>query len=244
MERDASLALLLLDNPRQRNALSLDMLSQLKTWLVQLACDEEIGAVVVGSAVQGVFASGGDINELRALAGSRGGLEFAKSVQAVFQLIEEFPRPVLAAINGYCLGAGAELAAAADIRIAADTAQLAFPQVGLGILPGLGGGQRLVRLTRPGTTKRLVFTGERISAQDAWSLGFVEFLVPASQLWDTAKELAGRLASKPRQNLILAKRAVNYSAQANLVAGCAYEASLFGLACALPEYILRTSDMA
>lgn len=235
LKRDGNLALLFLNNPRQRNALGQDMLSQLRTWLTQLARDEEIHALVIGSAIEGVFASGGDINELRALAGSRGGLQFAESVQAVFTLIEEFPTPVLVAINGYCLGAGAELAMAADIRIAADTALLSFPQAGLGIVPGLGGGQRLVRLSRPGTAKRLVFTGERIPAQEAWHLGLVEFLAPAAELWDVAKGLAQRLASKPRKAQGLAKRALNHSAQADLVCGCAYEALLFGLACPMPE---------
>jgi len=235
LERDGNLALLLLNNPRQRNALSQDMLSQLKTWLRQLAGEEEIHALVIGSAVEGVFASGGNINELRALAGSREGLQFAESVQAVFGLIEDFPAPVLVAINGYCLGAGAELAVAADIRIAADTAVLSFPQVGLGIVPGLGGGQRLVRLCRPGTAKRLALTGERISALEAWHLGLIEFVAPAAELWDVTKELARRLASQPQKAQRLAKKALNHAAQATLASGCAYEALLFGLACPMPE---------
>lgn len=231
-ERDENVALLLIHNPQLRNALSKEILSQLRTALLELSQDEEIGAVIIGSAIEGVFASGGNIRELRTLAGSTGGLHFAESVQAVFKMVEDFPRPVVAVINGYCLGAGAELAMAADIRIAADTALLSSPQVGLGITPGLGGGQRLIRLCGPGHAKRLILTGDLVTAQDALRLGLVELVVPASELWDVAKRIAKKLANKPRVVVTLAKKAVNFSSQADLGSGCALEAAQFGLACA------------
>jgi enoyl-CoA hydratase len=231
MERDGGLALLLVHNPRLRNALSEGIVSQLSSALIELSQDDQVGTVIISSAVEGVFASGGNIKELHALAGSSGGLHFAESMQAVFKMIENFSRPVLAVINGYCLGAGAELAMAADIRIAADSAIFASPQVGLGIIPGLGGGQRMIRLCRTGHAKRLILTGERINAAEALGLGLVECVVPASELWDTAKAIARKLENKPRSALALAKRALNYSSQANLMAGCAYEASQFGFSC-------------
>lgn len=230
-EREENLALLLIHNPRLRNALSKELLSQLRTNLLELRQDDGVGALIIGSAIEGFFASGGNIRELQALAGSTGGLDFADSAQRVFKMVEDFPRPVLAVINGYCLGAGAELAMAADIRIAADIALLSSPQVGLGITPGLGGGQRLIRLCGPGGAKRLILTGDLVTAQDALRLRLVEFVVPASELWDVAKAMAKRLASKPTSALALAKEAVNFSSQANLESGCAYEAARFGLAC-------------
>jgi enoyl-CoA hydratase len=230
-EREENLALLLIHNPRLRNALSKELLSQLRTALLELSQDDGVGALIIGSAIEGIFASGGNIRELQALAGSTGGLHFAELAQRVFKMVEDFPRPVLAVINGYCLGAGAELAMAADIRVAADIALLSSPQVGLGITPGLGGGQRLIRLCGPGCAKRLILTGDLVTAQDALRLGLVEFVVPASELWDAAKAMANRLASKPRYAVTLAKEAVNLSSQANLESGCACEAARFGLAC-------------
>jgi len=230
-ERDGNLALLRIYNPRLRNALSQEVLSEVRTALLELGQDEGIGALIIGSAIEGVFASGGNIRELRAISGPTAGLRFAETAQAVFKLIEDFPRPVVIAINGYALGAAAELAVAADIRVAADTASLSFPQVGLGITPGLGGGQRLIQLVGPGHAKRMILTGDLISAQEALRLGLVELVVPLSDLWSVAERMARRLANKPRAAMILAKRALNLYSQANLESGCAYEATQFGLAC-------------
>lgn len=232
-ERDGDLVLLLIHNPRLRNALSEEIVSQLSDVLLKLSQDDTVGALIISSAVEGIFVSGGNIRELHALAGSTGGLHFAQSMQAVFKMVEDFPRPVLAVITGYCLGAGTELAMAADIRIAADTAVFASPQVRLGITPGLGGGQRTIRLCGTAHAKRLILTGEQITAGEALRLGLVERVVPASELWAAAKDTARRLSSKPRPALTMAKRALNYSSQANLVAGCAYEASQFGFACSV-----------
>ena len=243
-ERDGNLVLLLIHNPRLRNALSAEILTQLRAALLELRQDEEVGAVIIGSAVEGIFASGGNIRELHALSGSTDGLHFAELAQAAFKTVESFPRPVLAVINGYCLGAGAELAKAADIRIAADTAIFSSPQVGLGITPGLGGGQRLIRLCGTGHAKRLILTGERIGARDAWHLGLVEWIVPASELWDLAKAMARKLANKPRTALTLAKKALNYSSQANLKVGCAYEAAQFGQTCSTALWRDFRPDMA
>lgn len=226
------LALLLINSPRRRNALSVPILASLKSALSQAALDDHVGAVVIGSALEGVFASGGDIRELRALDGSTGGLCFAETAQAVFCTIETLPKPVVAAIDGYCLGAGAELAMAADIRVASDRAVLASPQVGLGITPGLGGGQRLLRLCGTGCARRLILTAERVDAREALRLGLVEFVVSSALLWETSKAVALHLARKPRTAMTLAKRMVNFASQAGLAEGCAYEANQFGLACA------------
>jgi len=232
VQHEGDLALLLMNSPRRRNALSAPILASLQSALSQAALDDRVGAVIIGSALEGVFASGGDIRELQALEGSTGGLCFAETAQAVFRTIETLPKPVVAAIDGYCLGAGAELAMAADIRVASDRAVLASPQVGLGITPGLGGGQRLLRLCGTGCARRLILTAQRVEGQEALRLGLVEFVVSSALLWETAKAVALRMARKPRTAMRLAKRMVNFSSQAGLAEGCAYEANQFGLACA------------
>jgi enoyl-CoA hydratase len=243
VQREDDLALVLINNPRRRNALSTPVLASLQSVLSQAAVDDNIGAVVVGSALEGVFASGGDIRELQALGGSTDGLRFAQNAQAVFHTVETLPKPVIAAIDGYCLGAGTELVLAADIRIASDRTVLASPQVGLGITPGLGGGQRLLRLCGRACARRLILTAERIDAREALRLGLVEFVVPSAQLWETAKAVAVRLARQPRTAITLAKRMINFASQAGLREGCAYEASLFGLACAVGHLQSWTLDL-
>lgn len=235
-KREGNIALLLIHEPQLRNALSREVVSDLRAALLKLSQDKDVAVLIIGSALEDVFVSGGNIRELRALDGSTEGLCFARCMQALFKSVEDFPRPVLAVINGYCLGAGAELAMAADLRMAADTAVLSSPQVGLGIIPGLGGGQRMIRLCGVGHARRHILTGERISAMEALRFGLVEWVVPASQLWDTAMAMARKLANKPRSAMSLAREALNLSSQARLEAGCAFEASRFGLA--MPDALL------
>lgn len=228
-KREGDIAQLLIHNPQLRNALSQEVVSDLTSALLALIEDQSVGVVIIGSALEGIFVSGGNIRELHALDGSTEGLGFAMRLQALLKSVDAFPRPVLAVINGYCLGAGTELAIAADLRIAADTAVFSLPQVGLGIIPGLGGGQRMIRLCGVGHAKRHILTGERVSAAEASRLGLVEWVVPASQLWDAAMALARKLASKPRSAMSLAREALSFSSQARLEAGCAFEATQFGL---------------
>jgi enoyl-CoA hydratase len=232
VKREGNITLLLVHEPQLRNALSREVVSDLRAALLQLSQDKDVAVLIIGSALADVFVSGGNIRELRTLDGSTEGLGFATCMQVLFKSVEDFPRPVLAVINGYCLGAGAELAMAADLRIAADTAVLSSPQVGLGIIPGLGGGQRMIRLCGVGHARRQILTGERISAAEAFGLGLVEWVVPASQLWDAAMAMATKLANKPRLAVGLAREALNISSQARLEAGCAFEADQFGLAMA------------
>ncbi len=228
-KREGDIALLLIQNPRLRNALSQEVVSDLRSALLTLSEDKDVGVLIIGSALEGIFVSGGNIRELHALDGSTDGLGFAVRMQALLKSLDDFPRPVLAVINGHCLGAGTELAMAADLRIAADTSTFSLPQVGLGIIPGLGGGQRMIRLCGVGHAKRHILTGERISAAEACALGLVERVVPGSQLWDTAMALARKLASKPRLAVSLARQALGFSSQASLEVGCAFEACQFGL---------------
>ncbi len=130
-------------------------------------------------------------------------------------------------------GADAELASACDLGIAADTAHIAFPHVRLGITPGLGGGQRLVRLVGRAHAKRIILSGEPLTATEAWQIGWVDRLAPQEQLWKVTEALARDLASKPRCAMQLAKDTLNSSSQASLATGCSQEALRFGLACSM-----------
>jgi enoyl-CoA hydratase len=233
VERDGGIGSLRINNPRLRNALSRPVLDELKQALEGLARDSTMRVLIIGSALDGIFVSGGNINELAGLEGTQSGLQFALDVQAVFDLVEQFPWPVIAAINGRALGAGAELASACDLRIAADTVHIAFPHVRLGITPGLGGGQRLVRLVGRAHAKRIILSGEPLTATEAWQIGWVDRLAPQEQLWKVTEELARDLACKPRCAMQLAKKALNSSSQAGFAAGCAQEALRFGLACSM-----------
>ena len=230
--QDGPVLTVLIHAPELRNALSRAIVTQLQDALAEASENDGIGAIIIGSALEKVFASGGNIRELHDLHGSKEGLLFAAAMQEAFQLLADCPVPTITAINGYCLGAGLEMALAADIRIAASNAILASPQVGLGITPGLGGGQRLARLCRCAHAKRLILTGDHIDAAEALRIGLVDQVVPVAQLWASAMETAQKLATKPRSAIAYAKRALQEADHSSLEAGSALEAVLFGLACA------------
>jgi enoyl-CoA hydratase len=231
-KQDGPVLTVLIRHPELRNALSRTIVTQLQRVLLEVAENDSIAAIIIGSALEKVFASGGNIRELHDLHGATEGLSFAVAIQQAFQLIADCPIPVIVAINGYCLGAGLEMALAADIRIAADNAIFASPQVALGITPGLGGGQRLARLCRRAHARRLILTGDRIDAAEALRIGLVEQVVPVARLWAAAMEIAQTLATKPRSAIAYAKRALREADHSCLEAGTALEAVLFGLACA------------
>jgi enoyl-CoA hydratase len=155
--------------------------------------------------------------------------------QEVFSRLERLACPVIIAINGYALGAGLELALCGDIRLAADTAQLGQPEINLGVFPGYGGTQRLARVIGRDRAKYLIFTGERIGAEEAYRLGLVERVVPAEELIETAVALARSLASRAPAALALAKAAINEGAELPLDEALSHEAELFGAACATDD---------
>lgn len=218
-----------INRPKVLNALNTDTLRELDTALAQVAEDAEVGAVVLTGAGDRSFVAGADISQFQGLQSAGEATQYALQGQAVLNRIESLPQPVIAAINGYALGGGCELAMACDIRLAADTARFGQPEINLGILPGFGGTQRLPRLVGRSGAKLLCLTGEPIAAADALRIGLVDRVVPAADLLDEARTLAQKLCSKAPTALALIKQAVNVGLAGSLAEGLAYEAALFGL---------------
>ncbi|MBA3944113.1 MAG: enoyl-CoA hydratase/isomerase family protein [Herpetosiphonaceae bacterium] len=224
----AGVSTITLNRPKQLNALDAATISELSTALTGISSDTGVRAIILTGSGERAFAAGADIGELRELQSATAAREMALRSQGLGRLMSELHQPIIAAINGYALGGGLELALACDIRIAADTAQLGLPEVTLGILPGWGGTQRLARLIGPGMAKLMMMTGERIKANEALRLGLVERVVPAAELAQAAQQLAQQIAALPPLSIAAIKQAVNQGLNMSLDQGNAFEAGLFG----------------
>lgn len=227
LERDGGIATITLNRPKQLNALSQAVISELSRAFDELGADTNIRAVVLTGAGDRAFAAGADIGELAQLQSSTQGRLLATRSHALGRKMADMAQPIVAAINGFALGGGLELALACDIRIASDTAQLGLPEVTLGIIPGWGGTQRLPRLVGPGMAKLLMMTGERIDATEALRIGLVERVVPQAELLASARELAEKLASLPSISIAAIKQAVNHGLNMALDDANMYESGLF-----------------
>jgi enoyl-CoA hydratase len=230
LETDAehAIATITINRPDKLNALSRPLLEDLSAAIDEVAADEGVRAIILTGAGNKAFVAGADIGEIAALDGVQTGTDYAQFGQSVMRKLELLPKPVIVAINGYALGGGCELALCGDVRIAADTAQLGQPEINLGVIPGFGGTQRLARLIGRDRAKLLIFTGERVGAEEAYQLGIVDRVVPAAGLMDAAYELAAQLAAKAPRALALAKAAVNEGLDRSLDDGLRLEAELFG----------------
>jgi enoyl-CoA hydratase len=215
-----SIGTLTIDRPEVKNALDLDTVDQIRDALRQFETDQSVGAVIITGAGETAFVSGADINAIRARGRDEG---LAAINSSLFSDIERFPRPTIAAINGYALGGGCELALACDIRICADSAKFGQPELGLGIIPGAGATQRLPRAIGMGRAKYLVLTGETIDAKQALEWGLVSAVTPASQLQIRARELAKKILRQGPLAARLAKLALNASARVDLDSGLLIE---------------------
>ena len=215
-----SIATLTFDRPAVKNALNLETVRECHGALEELATNSEVGVLIITGAGETAFVSGADINDIRdrSLAD---GLDAINS--SLFARIERFPKPVIAAINGYALGGGCELALACDIRVAADTAKFGQPELGLGIIPGAGATQRLPRIVGMGWAKHLVLTADIIDARQALEIGLVTAIMPASQLQVRARELAKKILKQGPLAARLAKLALNASARVDLDSGLLIE---------------------
>jgi len=215
-----SIATLVIDRPDVKNALDLRTVEEIRAALQMLAAREDAGVLIVTGAGETAFVSGADINDIRA-RGRDAGLAAINS--SLFAEIERFPRPTIAAVNGYALGGGCELALACDIRIAADTAKFGQPELGLGIIPGAGATQRLPRIVGMGRAKYLILTGEIIDARQALEIGLVSALTPPGQLQVRARELAKKILRQGPLAARLAKVALNASARVDMDSGLLIE---------------------
>ncbi|MCB2186886.1 MAG: enoyl-CoA hydratase/isomerase family protein [Deltaproteobacteria bacterium] len=210
--------------PDKLNALNKAARRELKEVLEQVAEDPEVGVLVLTGSGEKAFVAGSDLNEFGRMTPLEA-YEFLDTLaQRLYTRLEELDKPVIAMINGLCLGAGCEIALACDLRIAADTARFGQPEVNIGIMPGSGATQRLARLVGPGKAKELIFTGDLITAPEALAIGLVNRVVPAAELETQTLELAQRIAQKGAFSLKMAKRSINLGREVGLTPGLAYEA--------------------
>ncbi|GAB4131186.1 MAG: enoyl-CoA hydratase-related protein [Roseiflexaceae bacterium] len=227
-----AIATITIDRPQVRNALSQATIAEIDAALRIAEADAAVRVVIITGAGEKAFVAGADINELRALPDATAARLVGERGHQVGFFIASMSKIVIAAVNGFALGGGCELAMACDIRIAADTAKFGQPEINLGIIPGWGGTQRLTRLVGPGMSKLLNLTGDLISAEEALRIGLVEQVVPAAELASAAQALAAKIASKAPLAVAAIKQAVNRGMDMGLNDACMYEAALFGTICA------------
>jgi len=227
VEQRGRVALITINRPDKRNALNIKTRQEGAAALEELREDEGVRVVVFTGAGDKAFVAGADIAEFagRTAVTQRD----VMTSRSLFTAIDSFPKPVIAMINGYCLGGGCELALACDLRIASDKASLGQPEINLGIIPGGGGTQRLTHLIGEGKAMELILTGDIIDAQTAYKFGLVNLVVPAADLEAKTMEIANRIAEKSPVALRMAKEAVKTASRANLDEGLRREIDLFAL---------------
>lgn len=227
VERRERVAIITINRPEKRNALNIKTREEGAMVMEELGADEAIRVVVFTGAGDKAFIAGADIAEFQGrTAITQREVMLGRSL---FTAIDNFPKPVIAMVNGYCLGGGCELALSCDLRVASDRASFGQPEINLGIIPGGGGTQRLTRLVGEGKAMELILTGDIIDAQTAYSLGLVNMVVPAADLEGKTMELANRIAEKSPVALRMAKEAVKLASRSNLDEGLRREVDLFAL---------------
>ncbi len=234
-ETSNRIATVTINRPEKLNALNAQAKSELREVFSQIKTDNNVDVVILTGAGEKAFVAGTDIKELTSL-NSESGKEFSAQGQEVFDSIENLGKPVIAAINGYALGGGCELALACHIRIASENAKFGQPEVNLGIIPGYGGTQRLARLVGRGRAMEMILTGNQIDAQEALRIGLVNKVVPQAELRASATAMAQLLASKGQIAIRMALKAVNMTQETTLSDGQKLEASLFGVCCGTEDF--------
>jgi enoyl-CoA hydratase len=228
LQREAEIAVITINRPETLNALDMNTLAELES-AFGLAVDDEKVRVIIITGTGKAFVAGGDIADLNSRSGLPHYLEMAERLHRVLRSIELADKPTIAAVNGFALGGGTELVLCTDIRIAARSAIFGLPEINLGLFPGAGGSQRLVRQISPCKARELMFTGSRISAEEAERLGLVNRVVADDSLMEEARALARGLAQKSPLVLKLLKRALNDGAEMPLAAALRHEQAMIGL---------------
>ncbi|MGC9996896.1 MAG: enoyl-CoA hydratase-related protein [Terriglobia bacterium] len=218
------------NRPEKLNALNRKTMDELHDCFQEIERDDEVRAVILTGAGEKAFVGGADINEL-AVQTPVEGKELSRRGQKILDLIEQLGKPVIAAVNGYALGGGCELALACTIRIASENARLGQPEVKLGLIPGYAGTQRLPRLVGKGRALEMVLSGEPVSAAEAYRIGLVNQVVPAQDLMATAEKLAQKILANAPLAVKFALEAVNHGLEMTQAEGQFLEANLFGLCC-------------
>jgi enoyl-CoA hydratase len=230
VEKKGAVLVVTINRERALNALNKEVIGELQQLFSFHWTDDTIRCVVLTGSGEKAFVAGADITEL-ADVDVRSGTELSARGLYLMKSIQNFPKPVIAAINGFALGGGCELAMACDIRLASEKAKMGQPEVNLGIIPGYGGTQRLPRLVGKGKALQLILTGEIISAQEAYRIGLVDELYPPDQLMAKAMEMAELICAKAPMAISAAKECINRGLDINLTAGCDLEKATFGSIC-------------
>lgn len=226
-EKEANVAIVTINRPKALNALNSQTLNDLDKVLNVLGNDNTVYAIILTGAGEKAFVAGADIAEMKDLNENQG-KEFSLLGNKIFRRFENLNKPVIAAINGFALGGGCELAMACDIRVASEKAKFAQPETSLGITPGFGGTQRLPRIVGEGKAKELIFTGDIIKADEALKIGLVNKVVNPEVLMDEAKSLANKIASNAPIAISLCKDAINRGIQVNIDKAIEIEVEDFG----------------
>ncbi|MFA6235441.1 MAG: enoyl-CoA hydratase-related protein [Bacteroidota bacterium] len=235
LEADDRIAVITLNRPDKLNALNHDTLVELKAAIIQANNDLGVDVIILTGAGEKAFVAGADIQEL-ATQDTVSGQRFALFGQDVFSSIEQSAKPVIAAVNGFALGGGCELALSCHIRIAAENAKFGQPEVNLGVIPGYGGTQRLARVVGPGMAAELILTGDLIDAAEAMRIGLVNRVVARGEALQSAHALAKKIAAKGQPAVRLALQALRCVPQMGLREGLVTEAALFGISCGTEDF--------
>lgn len=224
--RQDAIGILTIDRPKVLNALNTNVIVEMESLLDEIDTTD-IRCLIITGAGEKAFIAGADIGEMRDLNAAEGEV-FSDKGNTIMEKIERLSMPTIAAVNGFALGGGCELALSCDIRIAAENASFSFPEVGLGITPGFGGVQRLVRTVGLAKAKELVFTTNRVKADEAWRLGLVNQVIPAAELMGTAIEMAQKIAANAPFAVRAVKKIANASSGLTLERASRLEGKLFG----------------
>lgn len=229
VEKQGAVGIMTLNRPELLNRLDLSMLQAIAAAFARLEQDADVRVIVFTGTGERAFCAGGDIDDLK----SRGGLghyrQFGETIQRLFERIEDCDKPTIAAVNGWALGGGTELLLAIDLRIVAAEARLGLPEINLGLFPGAGGSQRLMRQIPLCKAKEMMFVGDQIDAHEALALGLCNRVVPRAQLLDETLRLAQRIAQKSPLTLKLLKRSMRQGLEMPLGAALQFEQAMIGL---------------
>lgn len=234
LEKEDYLAILTINRPKALNALNGDTLLEIEAAIKDVKADPAIKVMIVTGSGDKSFVAGADITFMLPLSPAEGRF-FSDVGEKVFRQFELMEKPVIAAVNGFALGGGCELAMSCDIRLAAENALFGQPEVGLGIIPGFGGTQRLPRLIGEGRAKELTYTADTINAQEAYRIGLVNHVYPLDQLMDEAKKMAKKIASKGPLAVGYSKFAIGKGMQVDIDTAMSIESDMFGMSCATED---------
>lgn len=240
VEVENNIAVVTVNRPEKLNALNNETIEELDEVFSQLNENEDVYVIILTGSGDKAFVAGADISELNNLDEQKAKM-FSEKGQKVFSRIEKMEKPVIAAVNGYALGGGCEIALACNIRLASDNAVFGQPEVNLGIIPGYGGTQRLTRLINSGRAAQYILTGDMINAEEALRIGLVNKVYPQAELMIKAKEMGKKICSKGQFAVRMAMKAINIVGEVSGTEGQNYEASVFALCCGTDDFKEGTS---